>query len=113
MENGSMEKFRTSRQERVRLELALQGFFQEELEESQREEFAGYLKRRIRPAAETLIASDDLEHLETLEKLGWMDEAVVEDSLKEAIRLKKTQAFLWLLDVKAEKYGFPDKRFDL
>lgn len=115
MENERVlyQKFRTSRQERVRLELALRGFFQEETEEKHRLEYAQYLKRRIRPAAEALIGSDDLEHLQSLETLGWMDAAVVEDCLKTAIRLKKTQAFLCLLDVKAKKYGFPDKLFDL
>lgn len=115
MENESVlhQKFCTSRQERVRLELALRGFFQEETEETHRLEYAQYLKRRIRPAAEALIASEDWEHLKSLEALGWLDAAVVEDCLKTAVRLKKTQAFLWLLDVKAKKYGFPDKSFDL
>lgn len=115
MENERIlyQKFCTSRQERVRLELALWGFFQEETEQNHRQEYARYLQRRIRPAVEALIASDDLEHLQSMEALGWLDEAVVEDCLKAAIRLKKIQAFLWLLGIKAEKYGFPDRGFDL
>ncbi|MGN0978015.1 MAG: hypothetical protein ACI4PH_08175 [Faecousia sp.] len=115
MTDGEMlyQKFRASSQEPVRLELALQGFFLEEADETPRQEFANYLKRRIRPAAEALIKADDLPKLQTLEELGWLNANLVEDCLEMAIRLKKTQAFLWLLGVKAEKYGFPDRNFDL
>ena len=115
MENGEVlyQKFRTSSQERVRLALALQGFFQGQIEKAYLQEFAQYLKRRIRPAAEALIKADELPKLQRLEELGWMDASIVEDCLETAIRLEKTQAFLWLLGVKAEKYGFFDRDFDL
>lgn len=115
MENERIlyQKFCVSRQEQVRLELALRGVFQEEPEDSHCQEYARYIKRRIRPAAETLIVSDDLGHLQRLESLGWLDAGVIEDCLKAAIRLKKTQAFLWLLGIKAEKYGFSDRKFEV
>lgn len=115
MTNGEMlyQKFRSSSQERVRLELALQGFFLEETEESCRQAFAQYLQRRIRPAAQALIQADALPQLQKLEACGWLAANVVEDCLIAAIRLKKTQAFIWLLGLKAEKYDFSDRKFDL
>lgn len=114
MTNAEMlyQKFRASSQEPVRLELALQVFFLEETTGLPQQEFANYLKRRIRPAAEALIKADDLPKLQKLEKLGWMDAAIVEDCLETAIGLKKIQAFIWLLGLKAEKYGFPDRTFE-
>lgn len=114
MENAFYQKFLASRQEPVRLELALQGYFlNEEIPDAQRKVFADYLRRRIRPAAEALMQREELSKLQTLEAQGWMDAALVEDCLRTAIRLKKTEAFIWLLGVKAEKYGFSDRVFDL
>lgn len=116
MENGNAlyQKFKTSAQPAVRLELALQGFFCEDgFTDAQRRAFGDYLKLRIRPAAEVLIQRDALDKLQVLEAQGWMNGAVVEDCLNMAIRQKKTQAFLWLLELKTEKYGFRDRDFDL
>ena len=108
------QKFMASRQEPVRLELALQGYFlDEEMPDAQRKAFGDYLRRRIRPAAEALMQRDALPMLQALEAQGWMDAALVEDCLAAAIRLSKTEAFLWLLGVKAEKYGFADRVFGL
>lgn len=108
------QKFMASRQEPVRLELALQGYFlSEEIPEAQRNAFTDYLRRRIRPAAEALIQRDELPKLQVLEAQGWMNASLIEDCLRMAIRLKKTEAFIWLLGVKAEKYGFADRVFDL
>ena len=116
MENGNAlyQKFKTSSQPAVRLELALRGFFCEDgFTDVQRKAFGDYLKLRIRPAAEALIQRDDLNKLQVLESQGWMTAAVVEDCLNIAIRQKKTQAFLWLLELKTEKFGFRDRDFDL
>lgn len=108
------QKFITSKQEPVRLELALRGFFlRDGIAREQRKALRDYLQRRIRPAAEALIKEDDLPKLRALEELGWMDASVIEECLNTAIRLKKTEAFIWLLGVKTEKYGFQDKNFEL
>lgn len=107
------QRFTASAQEPVRLELALKGYFEEESGEEYREAFEAYLKRRIRPAVEALMKADDLPKLQKIEELGWLDAGLVEDCLEMAIRLKKTQAFIWLLGIKAEKHGFPDQAFDL
>ena len=98
----------------MRLELALQGYFGEEgITEQQKLAFGAYLKRRIRPAAQALIRRDDLDKLQTLESMGWLNGSLLEECLDMAIALKKTEAFVWLLTRKAEAYGFHDRNFDL
>ena len=108
MENGDAlyQKFMSSKQAPVRLELALSGFFQPD-------GYTDYLRLRIRPAAEALIQRDALDKLQVLEELGWMDASVIEDCMDYAIRNQKTQAFIWLLERKTRKYGFHDRSFDL
>ena len=116
MENGDAlyQKFMSSKQAAVRLELALMGFFRPEgYTEKQRKDFGDYLRLRIRPVAEALIQRDALGQLQALEELGWMDASVIEDCMNYAIRNQKTQAFIWLLERKTRKYGFHDRRFDL
>lgn len=116
MENGDAlyQKFMSSKQAAVRLELALLGFFQSDgYTDKQHRDFGDYLRLRIRPAAEALIQRDALEQLQTLEELGWMDASVIEDSMDYAIRNQKTQAFIWLLERKNRKYGFHDRSFAL
>ena len=52
---------------------ALAGFFLEaDIEESQRDAYAAYLKRRIRPAMERLIRENALEKMDVLEQRGWV-----------------------------------------
>ena len=116
MENGNAlyQKFMSSRQATVRLELALLGFFQKDgYTDKQHCDFGSYLRLRIRPAAEALIQRDALDKLQALEELGWMDASVIEDCMDYAIRNQKTQAFIWLLERKTRKYGFHDRCFDL
>lgn len=116
MENGDAlyQKFMSSKQAAVRLELALLGFFQSDgYTDKQHRDFGDYLRLRIRPAAEALIQRDALEQLQTLEELGWMDASVIEDCMDYAIRNQKTQAFIWLLERKNRKYGFHDRSFAL
>lgn len=108
------QRFTASKQEAVRLELALQGYFRNDgISEAQRAVLGEYLRRRIRPAAEAVIQADDLPKLQAMEAQGWMNAPLIEDCLGMAIRLKKTEAFIWLLGIKAEKYGFQDRAFDL
>lgn len=115
VEKGELlyRKFQSSAQEPVRLELALQGYFLDEIAETPKQTFESYLKRRIRPAAEALLKADDLPRLQRLADLGWLDASVVDSCLDAAIRLKKTEAFVWLLGLKAEQFGFPDRNLEL
>lgn len=116
MENGDAlyQKFMSSKQAPVRLELALSGFFQPDgYTDKQHRDFGDHLRLRIRPAAEALIQRDALDKLQVLEELGWMDASVIENCMDYAIRNQKTQAFIWLLERKTRKYGFHDRSFDL
>lgn len=62
------QRFLNTAQETVRLTAALEGFFLEaDIEESQRDAYAAYLKRRIRPAMERLIRENALEKMDVLE----------------------------------------------
>lgn len=55
-------KFGSTKQEPLRLAVALRGYFLEEgVEEEERAHYGAYLKKRIRPAVERLILEDDWE----------------------------------------------------
>ncbi len=103
------QKFQESKQAAVKLDIALEDFFREE--ETHREVYGQYLRQRIRPAVEELIRREDLEKLEQLNQLGWLPP--VDDFLKLAAREKKNAAFVWLLRLKQEKYGFCEESFSL
>ena len=107
------EKFKTTRQEPVRLAAALEGFFQEDLGPGERQEYGRYLRRRIRPAMEALIAGEELEKLEALERQGWFGERELEGFLETARRLEKPAALMWLLHLKNQKYGYREEDFSL
>lgn len=107
------EKFKTTRQEPVRLAAALEGFFQRESDPVQQQECVRYLKRRIRPAMESLIAGEELEKMAVLEQQGWFGETELEGFLETARRLEKPASVMWLLHLKNEKYGYRDADFSL
>lgn len=107
------QKFENSSQEAVRLNLAISGYFQENTHDVIREKYEAYLRRRIRPTLEALIAADDLTNLQKLENSGWLSAALIETGLETTIRLKKTELFVWFLNLKAEKYGFSGRNFSL
>lgn len=104
-------RFRETKQERLRLEAALEGFFLEEA--GHREEYGAYLKNRIRPAAEKLMADSELEKLQVLEERGFFGERELEGFLKLARELERPAVLLWLMRLKDEKYGYRDRDFSL
>ena len=102
------QKFTTSAQAPVRLELALEGYFEGG---SHREAYAAYLRRRIRPAAEALIAANEAEKLEVL--TDWMDEAALEDALRMAREQGRIEAQVLLLQCKTARFGSRDRDLSL
>lgn len=132
-------KFRETKQERLRLEAALKGFFLEEDETEaerrrktkqetgtereveatqetgteRRSEYGRYLKNRIRPAVEKLIADNEIERLQVLEEKGFFGERELEGFLKTAREQNRSAVLLWLLRLKDEKYGYRDRDFSL
>lgn len=109
------QKFKESRQEKIRLTAALEGFFLERPDGSKGhwEEYGAYLKLRIRPVMELLIEAEDIQKMEMLEGFGWFGQNELEQFLRSARERKKPQAYLWLLRLKNRKYGYRDRDFSL
>lgn len=107
------KKFTGTRQEPVRLAVALRGFFLPRAGEEEKEAYGKYLKGRIRPAVEALIEEDQAEKLEILESLGWLDGTNIDVFIRIARQRQKNAVLVWLLHLKKEKYGFKDRDFSL
>lgn len=105
------QQFRSAVREQARLPLAVEAYFSGETTPEQTRELESYLKRRIRSLMELLIREDQLPKLEAI--ADWLNPGLVEDGLDMAIRLKKSEAFVWLLKWKAEHCGFSDRDFTL
>ena len=103
------EKFRTSQQPAVKLDIALDEGFRE----GAREEYGQYLRLRGRPAAEELIRREDTEKLEAMAKNGWFPGSQIDTLLGFAAEQRKNEAMLWLLQWKKENRGFARRDFSL
>ena len=111
--NGRYEKFRQSRQAAVKLRIAVEDYFQEDLPEVCRSAYGTYLQQRSRPASELLIRREDTEGLQKLWDLSWFPKAQMDDLLRLAAEEHKNAAFVWLLRKKQEFCGFPPRDFSL
>ena len=99
----------------MRLTAALEGFFLEaDIEESQRDAYAAYLKRRIRPAMERLIRENALEKMEcTGAARAGVGAQEMDAFIRQAQSLGQEAAMLWLMRRKGERYGYHDRDFTL
>ncbi len=107
------QKFTTSKQEPLRLSIALEGFFQDETDDEARIAYGQYLHRRLQPAAAALIEADDTARLSQLAAQGWFTAKQTDELIRLAREKRKTAALVWLLRWKGAQYGFPDKDFSL
>ena len=107
------QKFQSASREDLRLGLALEGYFSELADETQKQALESYLRRRLRPAMELLLREGRTEELELLLDQGWLTAGLLEDGLSLAISLKSTEGFVLLLRRKAELAGFSDRDFSL
>ena len=107
------QKFTTSKQEPLRLSIALEGFFQDETDDEARSAYGHYLHRRLQPAAAALIEADDTARLSRLAALGWFTAKQTDELIRLAREKRKTAALVWLLQWKGAQYGVPDKDFSL
>lgn len=134
--------FFSTKQEAVRLQMALKGFFGErkcpgctelisekcskreiDLEKNDYEEatqertnlmaYEAYLKRRIRPAAAELFRQKEIGKIEELEARGWIEQKLLEELLKTAREQGEYQAMIALLRIKDRKYGYQDHDFSI
>lgn len=96
-------KFGSTKQEPLRLAVALRGYFLEEgVEEEERAHYGAYLKKRIRPAVERLILEDDWEKIEKLYENEWFGEQELEVFLKLAEEWRRPAALMGLLHLKKQ-----------
>ncbi len=113
------EKFLGTGQEAVRLDCALKGYFQDETESGpesecsgkEREAYAAYLKRRIRPAAQRLIDLHECGKIRQLVKLGWIHSRELDDLITYALARRCEAEVLDLLLIKDRAFGFRDREF--
>lgn len=104
----------STKQEPLRLAVALRGYFLEEgVEEEERAHYGAYLKKRIRPAVERLILEDEWEKIEKLYENEWFGEQELEVFLKLAEEWRRPAALMGLLHLKKANYGFKEKEFEL
>ena len=107
------EKFNTSRQEALRLSIALSEIHRTDLPEEWRVQYRAYLTRRIRPAVMELVRRDDSLSLGAFAQAVVLPERLVNDALMAAAQEKKIGALVWLLHYKQSTYGFPDRDYSL
>lgn len=110
------QKFRTTKQETLRLQAALAGFFEEEkagITAERKGEYAAYLKKRIRPALQALLKENRINEMEKLQKLGWFGAEILEKLIVKAQEEGRLSAVIRLMRVKAEKYGYKDRDFEI
>ena len=110
------QKFRTTKQETLRLLAALAGFFEEEkagITAERKGEYAAYLKKRIRPALQALLKENRIDEMEKLQKLGWFGAEILEELIVKAQEEGRFSAVIRLMRVKAEKYGYKDRDFEI
>ncbi|MEF2597040.1 MAG: hypothetical protein U0N03_11695 [Lachnospiraceae bacterium] len=110
------QKFRTTKQETLRLQAALAGFFEEEkagITAERKGEYAAYLKKRIRPALQALLKENRIDEMEKLQKLGWFGAEILEELIVKAQEEGWFSAVIRLMRVKAEKYGYKDRDFEI
>lgn len=110
------QKFRTTKQETLRLQAALAGFFEEEkagITAERKGEYAAYLKKRIRPALQALLKENRIDEMEKLQKLGWFGAEILEELIVKAQEEGRLSVVIRLMRVKAEKYGYKDRDFEI
>lgn len=109
-------KFRETKQEKLRLEIALEEFLGAddwEGEEQARAAYEVYLQKRIRPAMERLISRGDVDGIERLAGYGWITQSQLEGDIRRAMEQEQRAVLLCLLHIKNRLYGFEDRTFSL
>ena len=108
------KKFSETRQEPVKMAMALWGYFLKEgISIQQRQEMAAYLKPRVRNAVEALIEEDEPEKIAVLEQAGWFGEKELDDFIRTARERQKLQALVYLMKEKDAHYGYRDEMLEL
>lgn len=100
------QKFLTSGQEKIKLEIALIRYFEIEKEDDLKAVYQKYLLRRFRPAMEVLLEKKENKKMRQLFLEKEMSQGLLEELLSMASKRHNTEAFVWLLAQKETLYGF-------
>ena len=111
--HGAYQKFITSKQEPLRLSLALAGFSRADISDEVRAAYCAYLRRRLRPALKQLVNQDDSLAMGRLSRVIGFTVDCVDDALALAVSEGRISAMVWLLRWKQENGGFCDRDFSL
>lgn len=104
------EKFTASRQEPLRLAIALEDCFRTP-SAAHRAAYEAYLCRRLRPAAMELVRREDTDTLERLALLAPISPALLDELIALAAREQRSAALVWLLLEKQQKQGFTPRQY--
>ena len=109
------QKFITTKQETLRLQAALTGFFEEDeyVTAKQKEAYAAYLKKRIRPALQALLKENGIDEIKMLNEMGWFGAEILEELIVRAQEEGRLSAVIRLMRIKAAKYGYRDRDFEI
>ena len=108
------KKFSETRQEPVKMAMALWGYFLKEgISIQQRQEMAAYLKPRVRNAVEALIEEEEPEKIAVLEQAGWFGEKELDGFIRTARERQKLQALVYLMKEKDIRYGYREEMLEL
>ena len=93
------EKFLSTKQEPLKLSIALTRFF-EVTSEEWKSRYGDYLKRRFRAAIHALILEGNLSKIEILCAYGWHTESMLQEFIETAGKQNQTEIFLYFLNLK-------------
>lgn len=106
-------KFLETKQEAVKLAIALKCFFIKDLDGDRQQRFGKYLKSRLRPAMSQLIEKEELDKIDTLNQLGWIEQGNIDGMIQIAREQGKLSALTYFMQLKNRKFTFSDKDFSL
>lgn len=109
------QKFSNSKQEPVRMGIALLCFFQRNgvHEKRFREELETFFRLRIRNTVEALIEEDAPEKIEIFAKQNWFGERELTEFIADARERKKSQSLIYLMTLKNNRYGYRRQQYEL
>ena len=100
----------------LRLQAAIVGFFDMDetyVTPNQKEEYASYLKKRIRPALQALLRENRIDAIELADEMGWFGNGILEELIIKAQEEGRFSAVIRLMRKKAVRYGYRDHDFSI
>lgn len=96
-----LQKFRSAARGDIKLACALLGCFTEA-----QDAYLPYIRSRIRPAVTELVLAGMVTELEKLDALVPLTRTLTEEALETAITAQVPDSTIWLLKLKADRFGF-------